>query len=1318
MVGWGRRCCVGACVAVLWSAALVGDVSPVAVEATAVAVESPSVVGVVAAPLGVSGEAVGESLKADPVADDVLVEPPSDAVPSDESLEERLDRERAASVEPAVEGFDEVRSVEDVSERSEFASTYENVDGTSTMIVENKPVHFRSNGRWVRIEPQVVRKNGEWVTKAGDRLAKFSSKRIELVGRTGSVRFAPAGVVLPEPVVSDGGLTVTYPQVWPGVDLRYRLETDSVKEEIVINDPSAVPLDGSFAFEVSGPGLRKNADGRVGVEGALGSELFFGDAEVFDAKGAPISGPDQVRIEVGDRKDDGNGKIDRLTVGVDPVWAVSLPADAFPLVLDPTLGWNTWQQVATDNWGIQCSTNPACNRSRVGNSWWGPGQDHFWHSVVQYDYSAVLPTASVQSQLYNASLHISYAGGVTSSEPIAVRHATSYGYCGTNYNGNCYEATTPYLPLQWLSTGVVYYDVTSLMSPYWTPGGSIPAFALSSSENPGYHTYKELNTALYINFDRLPVITASAMSPGNPHTFHSSGNGVSLSINPLSDPDGETLYYRFVLCEAGCPGIVDDSGWRSGGTPWIYTSGLYPPGPGLTAWFYNRQLYWTVMVSNSPTGAGFVSYAPQWNSWMLVNSCPATPQMFDPGGGSGSFTWAPNQPPTLSITPYADPDGDAARYRFVIREKGSGGLVYTSAWSALSTSTAPIPFTVPADAPLQPGVSYEWSSENQDQPTYFHYYQYKNAPCSAASSFRAAEFEARLGSSGPSPFQALGPVSVNLATGNVATTVATPQVSTLGGSMGASISYNARANDIGLRARLFNDSDNNGIAGTGELVTSRVDRAMSFKWSSPGAAPGITNFVGTWTGYVTVPTTGTYQFAAAVGGDERVEVNVGSSYTMRANYVNATAIGFGQLDGRPVADYNSLANVSAPAGFSATAFQPIPITVTYRNPSADGYLNLFVSANGGNFATLPITWLSPDDRVLPRGWTLSQLEGSGASYTAARVESTEIVLTRPDGSTVSYARNSVGGYTPPPGEDDVVTTANGRVSVTDTAGYVHEFLADGQLASVTAPTDTKTPAAPVPTFTSVTLPGATMPTSRMTVLTDPISGRQVTFKYQGVGTGSCPDTTAPAAMLCQITYPDGSATTLTYVADGQGGAQLAQVRNPGDGTIKYPTVDFGYTQVSMPAPSGGTYSTALLSSVRDPLVNDAIAFGQITASIDYLTQIAYDSAGRALSVTAPKPSAAATFRQQVFVDYQTSGGVTFNETRVRVLGLDNTASSDRLGQARRVRLDCADDTGVSGVERGVDANDDLRVRLGRKHRLGPLVVVQSEQPDHETVVHA
>ena len=1051
--------------------------------------------------------------------------------------------------------------------------------------------------------------------------------------------------------------------MWPGVDVRFVVTNASVRKEIVVTRPGT---SAAFDLSVDGVALTQDADGRLVT--AKGSEFHVGQVAVFDKRGGQIDGGSKPFQQLTT-----TGPLSSIVrVGVDEAWLANVPRSEFPIVIDPTWSmWslNGWSYGWANGGGVGCAANPTCTPIHVGNNFGGFG-DIVWRHVMSWDYSSVLPTASTISTLYNATVNVHYMNGTTNPHWIVMRHATGFGWCGFNAGNNCASPYTQELASGVMTNGALAFDVTNYLngSGFWAAGQSPLGWAFSSEEPLGVNTFKQLGGNLTLTYDRLPVIPQSSMSPGNGYTFHNSANGVQLDVAQLADPDGEPLFYRFVLCaDLSCNVIRDDSGWDSVGnpdaTPWSYTSTLWSPGPGLTASFYNQQLYWRVMVSNSP-GGGLISYSP-WNSWMLINTCPATPQLNSPAQG---FVWAPNSPPAFTIGPSADPDGDWVAYRLVRREQGSAGVLWRSDWTAETNSTAPITFNLPPTVPLQPEVTYEWSAEARDSTTRFHWYFFQGAPCTAASTFRAAEFEDRLGAGGPSPMQSLGPVSVNLATGNLTTAVSTPQVSTLGGAMGVSMSYNSRVNDLGLRARLFNDVNNNGVADAGELVTSRVDRAMTMQWSSPAAAPGISNLVGTWTGFLTVPAAGTYHLAAAVGADERVEVRVGTGYTVQANYVNPAAIGINAPNAVAAASsaagtgYTSWSNVSAPStGFTATAGQVFPITVTYRNPSGAGHLALYLASGSGTYGTFPITWLSPEARVLPRGWTFNNLDSLGAEYSQARVEATEVVLTRADGSTVGFTRNGAAGFSPPSGEDDVVAYVNGIVTVTTTAGVVHTFRSDGQLDSVRAPVDARAPAAPSPTWTSTTLPGWAQPTSRMTSMTDPISNTSMTFKYQGIGAGTCPSGGAfvvPAdGMLCRVTYPDASLTELWYSNDNQGGVVLSRVTNPGNATIGRPTLDFGYTLTSIPAPSGGTFTVPLITEVRDPLVADAIAAGVITDSTDYRTLITYDSDGRVATVTAPKPSAAATGRQQITIRYQGSGTATYNETRTEVSGLDNTGST-------------------------------------------------------------
>lgn len=74
----------------------------------------------------------------------------------------------------------------------------------------------------------------------------------------------------------------------------------------------------------------------------------------------------------------------------------------------------------------------------------------------------------------------------------------------------------------------------------------------------------------------------------------------------------------------------------------------------------------------------------------------------------------------------------------------------------------------------------------------------------------------------------------------------------------------------GLNASFFNNT-----TVTGTPVLSRVDPAINFTWGtgSPGAGVNVNNFSARWTGYVTVPTSGTYFWCTRSDDGSRVWVN-------------------------------------------------------------------------------------------------------------------------------------------------------------------------------------------------------------------------------------------------------------------------------------------------------------------------------------------------------------------------------------------------------------------------------------------------------------
>lgn len=236
----------------------------------------------------------------------------------------------------------------------------------------------------------------------------------------------------------------------------------------------------------------------------------------------------------------------------------------------------------------------------------------------------------------------------------------------------------------------------------------------------------------------------------------------------------------------------------------------------------------------------------------------------------------------------------------------------------------------------------------------------------------------------------------------------------------------------------------------------------------------------------------------------------------------------------------------------------------------------------------------------------------------------------------------MGGFTPPPGEYGTVSLdATGLVVFTDEDGTVYQFSKEGKVASATSVADGQKPAAPFPVLDAR---GVT------TRINDPVSKdgsaytRSLSFTYQDAGQTACPQGTgsgyakAPVDMLCKITYPDGTASSLLYNTTGG----VAAITDPGAATTT-----FGYD------------GAGLLSQIRDVTANDAVTAG-LSASDASLTQIAYVT-GKVSSVTMPAPDGS-TSAQRPSKAFTYVDGAT---TTVQVAGLDGDAKTAVFDNAWR-----------------------------------------------------
>jgi len=585
----------------------------------------------------------------------------------------------------------------------------------------------------------------------------------------------------------------------------------------------------------------------------------------------------------------------------------------------------------------------------------------------------------------------------------------------------------------------------------------------------------------------------------------------------------------------------------------------------------NRDLtpYFMIVGSEQPTVWTFKDLAITLT--VDTGTAPPAPIQTGPPDNSVQTTLTP----TLSVNPVADPDGDPVSYCFKVATgtDGKSGVVVDSGCQSSPN------WTVPTGV-LQDGVAYTWLASvysgitTVTQPFVGHF-----------------KIDQRIGDHGPAPVDTLGPVSVNLANGNVTTSSSLPTFTTVGGSAGVTLTYNSQQQDQkGLRASYFNDLSRNGnIDPAQQPVLVRTEPQVNVDWGTASPFPPALDtdwFVVRWEGYFQAPAAGTYQFAGV--HDDMLKIWVNNNQVYNAGCCSDV-------------------NWSQSTGVALTAGQRVPIKIELTEQTGLAYLRLFVRTDDGTTVPsqiVPADWLFPTDAPpLPQGWTLSaDLDGSGTAYTHATVADQTIVLTDATGAKHTWTKKSTGGYNPPEGENGVLSVdTTGRVALTEGTD-VFLFRSDGNLDTQSTAQDSRHPAALQNLYDGTP--------SRLREIRDPVSQRSHVLHYNRPGDdcygGTTPpsgaDALAPPQMLCRISYWDGTETRLWYT-----NGRLARTEDPGA-----EETDYLYD------------ANGLLTAARDPLAADWAAVDPPNrnvigtySTVDYTT---VNGRVQGFRVTAPEPT--------------------------------------------------------------------------------------------------
>ena len=338
----------------------------------------------------------------------------------------RLGRASATLAKP---GGKPERVRELTGRRTASSTSFEMSDGTTQLMLSTKPVHYRDGrGSWQDIDTKVVAGAGDdaFENAKNDFRSRFGKATDRLVTFEADGRSIGLGISGEKRKVTPTatGSTVTFADVLGTADVRYNVQPNGLKEDIVLSSTSDAASEYSFELRTAGLEARPMSDGSIG---------FFkksDDAQPAYVMPAPFMYDASAENRLGQA-----GYSDKVTQTVTQQGGrsiITLKPDLgwlnakerhFPVIIDPTITVVPDPASAQDTTLSEASpstiygTNPSM---LVGSD---SGQNT-WRSLLKFDLSMI----PVKTTIRSADLNLHFQAPFTSEVnvvPLSAFQATS-----------------------------------------------------------------------------------------------------------------------------------------------------------------------------------------------------------------------------------------------------------------------------------------------------------------------------------------------------------------------------------------------------------------------------------------------------------------------------------------------------------------------------------------------------------------------------------------------------------------------------------------------------------------------------------------------------------------------------------------------------------------------------------------------------------------------------------------------------------------------------------------------------------------------------
>lgn len=442
-----------------------------------------------------------------------------------------------------------------------------NPDGTETVTESSEPTRVEQDGVWTPIDTDLaLGADGSWAPQASAAPVEFSAGGSTALARVQSesgswLSESWPGGSLPTPTVS--GSVATYPEVYPGVDLRLSATPTGMSEVLVVKNAQAALDPQLAAVNIGVSGATLSATPGTGSTGATD-----GSTAATASNGLISPSPswwDSAGVGAGPAGPGGNGvpmpvpdTVSSSSYSVNVAAVAQQSGVTFPVYVDPSFDQANWAYVdnaypAQSYWNGSGSTDGRAHVGFIDGAESDDGRDHVTHSFWTFDLSGIAGTDVLDSH-FNATEVWSYSCSTTAYVDLyqvgAISSSTTWNNQPTwqeyeAHSNNAYGYSTD------CPANTVGFEVQSAIQHKADIGADTITFGLRAHDETNKESWKKFKGAatLTMRINHLPsvpgslTVTDCGFTCGDTYVYTPDANPVLYAKS--SDADGDTLKYEF-----------------------------------------------------------------------------------------------------------------------------------------------------------------------------------------------------------------------------------------------------------------------------------------------------------------------------------------------------------------------------------------------------------------------------------------------------------------------------------------------------------------------------------------------------------------------------------------------------------------------------------------------------------------------------------------------------------------------------------------------------------------------------------------------------